>query len=110
MVRAESRHVLLRTGFGPESPLAPLAADDDGVRRTAIPQLGRLELVLGTGVDDAYLEANGESRPLPMGSYLDSKTGVFTWAPGVGYFGTYRLVFVRNGDQMTVEVTVGSRD
>ena len=33
--------------------------------------------------------------PLPNGSHLNELTGVFTWAPGVGYVGTYHLVFVR---------------
>ena len=33
--------------------------------------------------------------PLPIGSHLDQTTGVFTWAPGVGFVGTYDFVFVR---------------
>jgi hypothetical protein len=32
---------------------------------------------------------------LPVGSQLDATTGSFTWAPGVGFVGTYDLVFVR---------------
>ena len=32
---------------------------------------------------------------MPVGSQLDATTGVFTWAPGVGFVGAYDLVFVR---------------
>jgi hypothetical protein len=33
--------------------------------------------------------------PLPIGSSLNAATGAFTWIPGVGFVGTYDLVFVR---------------
>jgi hypothetical protein len=33
--------------------------------------------------------------PLPIGSRLDETTGAFTWMPGVGFVGSYDLVFVR---------------
>jgi hypothetical protein len=33
--------------------------------------------------------------PLPVGSHLEPATGVFTWAPGVGFVGTYDFVFTR---------------
>jgi hypothetical protein len=36
------------------------------------------------------------------------RDGYFTWAPGPGYFGDYRLLFVRQGRQ--VPVTVSIRD
>ena len=42
-----------------------------------------------------FLVANGTLRDLPPGSHLDPATGVFTWTPGPGYIGTYRLTFVR---------------
>jgi hypothetical protein len=32
---------------------------------------------------------------LPVGSHLAAETGQFTWAPGVGFVGTYDLVFLR---------------
>ncbi len=77
-----------------------------GVHHLDVPQLGRLELLLGP-VDAGYLAANGSLRDLPPGSTLDRTTGVFSWAPGVGYVGTYRLVFLRGGERIPVEVTVG---
>jgi hypothetical protein len=35
----------------------------------------------------------GQLRDLPVGSALDSTTGRFTWQPGPGFLGTYRLTF-----------------
>ena len=32
--------------------------------------------------------------PLPIGSHIDAATGVFTWAPGVGFVGPYDFTFV----------------
>jgi hypothetical protein len=31
---------------------------------------------------------------LPIGSFLDSKNGIFSWQPGPGYLGDYELVFI----------------
>ena len=47
------------------------------------------------GVYQGFLAVNGELRPLPPGSTLDATQGTFTWQPGAGFIGTYRLVFVR---------------
>ena len=78
-----------RTGFDFDRPLELVAPAADGERRVTIPELGRLELSLGEGVTAGYLEANGQLRPLPPGSQLDSATGAFTWGPLVGYLGPY---------------------
>jgi len=42
-----------------------------------------------------YLKFQDELRPLPIGSTLNSKTGVFTWQPGPGFLGEYEFVFIR---------------
>jgi matrixin/BACON domain-containing protein/all-beta uncharacterized protein len=42
-----------------------------------------------------YLRVGDSLAPLPAGSQLDATNGWFTWAPGVGFVGTYDLVFVR---------------
>jgi hypothetical protein len=94
-----------RIGFDIAVPYAAVAADEEGVRFVQIPDLGRVELWLGE-VERGYLVANGTLRDLPIGSRLDPATGQFTWAPGVGYRGTYRLVFVRGGEQIPVNVTI----
>jgi hypothetical protein len=42
-----------------------------------------------------YLVVGDELRPLPIGSTLDSRSGVFAWQPGPGFLGEYTFVFVR---------------
>ena len=60
-------------------------------------------------VYQGFLIVNGELRPLPPGSALDATQGIFTWQPGAGFIGTYRLVFVRtlsDGSKTKVPVRV----
>jgi hypothetical protein len=33
-------------------------------------------------------------QSLPIGSYMDTRSGIFYWQPGAGFFGQYRFVFV----------------
>jgi len=42
-----------------------------------------------------YLRVGVELRPLPIGSTLDSETGLFSWLPGPGFLGTYNLLFLQ---------------
>lgn len=61
-------------------------------------EVDRFELWLGEyGGSEyrGYLRVNDELTPLPVGSQLNKTNGWFTWAPGVGFIGTYDLVFVR---------------
>ncbi len=57
--------------------------------------------------------AGGKLQALPAGSFLDKRSGDFYWQPGVGFNGTYQLVFIRteNGERVRipVEVTIGQR-
>jgi hypothetical protein len=48
------------------------------------------------GIYEGYVVAGDQLRPLPVGSSLNAKTGVFKWQPGPGFVGTYDFVFVRN--------------
>jgi hypothetical protein len=59
-----------------------------------------------------YMIAGEELRPLPIGSTLDPKTGVFSWIPGPGFIGSYDLVFVgkdANSSQRLIKVKVTIR-
>jgi hypothetical protein len=94
-----------RTGYDVNAPYTEVAADEASVRHVHIRDLGRLELWLGA-VEQGYLVATGTLRDLPPGSRLDIETGVFTWSPGLGYLGTYRLAFLRDGEQIPVDVTI----
>jgi hypothetical protein len=93
-----------RIGFGDDA-FDTVPADGEGVRQVRLNELSRLELRLGP-VDAGYLVANGTLRDLPIGSSLDASRGVFAWAPGAGYFGTYDLAFVRGHERILVSVTI----
>ena len=61
-------------------------------------EIDRFEVWLGAQPEAHYtghLRVGDGLAPLPVGSQLDAATGWFTWAPGVGFVGSYDLVFVR---------------
>ena len=95
-----------RTGYDFDAPWELMSADWAGVRRVQLPEFGRLEMWVGAKVTTGYLSANGTLRALPPGSKLDTATGIFTWAPGPGYIGSYDLVFLQADAQMAVQVTI----
>jgi hypothetical protein len=63
---------------------------------------------IGASRWSGYLIVNNELRPLPIGSTLDPRQGVFYWQPGPGFLGTYPLVFVdgRAGKKKSVTLSV----
>jgi hypothetical protein len=68
-------------------------------------ELDRFELALGEHPGETYagyLRVGERLRPLPIGSHLERQTGAFTWSPGVGFVGTYDLVFVRSAGSRTI--------
>ena len=63
-------------------------------------ELDRIELHLSRTSNhhySGYLHTPSGLRPLPVGSTLNASTGAFTWTPGVGFYGSYDLTFVRWG-------------
>ncbi|MCX6560648.1 MAG: hypothetical protein NTZ26_09035, partial [Candidatus Aminicenantes bacterium] len=53
-----------------------------------------------------YLIVGDELRPLPIGSTLDSDAGVFSWLPGPGFLGDYRLVFIDHENKSKAFLTI----
>ena len=51
----------------------------------------------------AYLVVGEKLRPLPVGSTLLKRRGVFFWQPGPGFLGDYNLVFICNEAGVPVE-------
>jgi hypothetical protein len=47
-----------------------------------------------------------QRRPLPIGSTLDTKKGVFYWRPGPGFVGSYTLVFIDTESNQIRKVNV----
>jgi hypothetical protein len=90
--------VLGRRGFDLSAPWTSFAVGTDGRAVIRGEELDRFELALGGRPGERYtgfLRVGDNLAPLPAGSQLDPSTGAFTWAPGVGFVGTYDLVFLR---------------
>jgi uncharacterized delta-60 repeat protein len=87
-----------RRGWDPSAPRQPFAAGSSGRIVIRSEEVSRVELTLAEAAGaryTGYLRTSDGLAPLPIGSHLDATTGVFTWAPGVGFVGAYDLVFVR---------------
>ena len=87
------------TGRRGWSPDAPWRAYEERAGRIVVrgEELDRFELLLPeAGVDrySGYVRSGGGLTALPAGSRLVANA--FTWSPGVGFVGTYNLVFVRS--------------
>jgi hypothetical protein len=85
-----------RSGWDLAAPYQAFAAGESGRVVIRSEEVSRLELQLGPGWDEGHLRTSEGLAALPIGSHLDTSTGVFTWAPGVGFVGSYDLVFVRH--------------
>jgi hypothetical protein len=47
-----------------------------------------------SGFYRGYLLSSSKIRPLPAGSFLDNRRGIFYWLPGPGYLGNFNLLFI----------------
>jgi len=104
---ADTRAIPGRRGWGMTTPLRMYAADADGRVTVTAEELDRIELHVGAGVA-GYLRAGEHLEPLPIGSHLTS-TGVFTWAPGVGFVHAYDFVFVGPAARRDVRIVLESK-
>jgi hypothetical protein len=95
----DSSPILARRGWDPEGAWRAYAPGRSGRTLIRAEEIGRVELRLGlTGDVAGYLRVGESLEPLPVGSQLDATTGTFTWAPGVGYIGSYDVAFVRRAN------------
>jgi len=87
-----------RRSWDPEAPWRAYAVGASGRAVIRGEELDRFELRLGEHAGErytGYVRVGPDLATLPVGSRLEATTGVFTWAPGVGFVGAYDLVFVR---------------
>jgi hypothetical protein len=97
-VASDRSAVVGRRGWDLDAPWTSYATSGAGRALVRGEELDRFELALGARPNERYsgfLRSGDDLLPLPIGSNLNAKTGEFTWAPGVGFVGTYDLVFVR---------------
>ena len=90
--RAQESPLRGRRGWDLAAPLETFEPDEAGRFIVRSEELNRVELHLGDGSHAGYLRTGEGLRALPVGSRIDRATGVFTWAPGVGFIGAYNLV------------------
>jgi len=107
-----------RQGIDPEWTFP----DEKGQVQIEMEEVSRIELHLNgkksqSGIEnlhlsdfEGYLVVGEQLRPLPIGSTLDKKQGIFYWMPGAGFIGEYDLIFVRKSrslkDQIRVKINV----
>jgi len=103
--RDSGTSVFARTGFELRAAYTPLERTAAGVPSVRIPELGRVEFQM-PGVASGGLFVNGTAAALPVGVGIDRDRGLVTWAPGPGFLGTYRLVFVVGDQDVAVDVTI----
>jgi len=88
--------IKLIKGFDQNSEPEMFYPDGDGNINVAIEELDRVVIFLNDdqqGPYHGYMSVGGISKPLPPGSTLDTKQGIFYWCPGPGFIGNYELVF-----------------
>jgi hypothetical protein len=103
-VAVETSPVVGRRSWDPDAPWRNYGVGAAGRAVLRGEEIDRVELALGEHAGEqwaGYLRVGGALQPLPVGARLNTDTGEFTWSPGVGFVGTYDLVFVRSaGDHL----------
>jgi len=94
--------------------------DGNGLSRIQVKETERVEIHLtqeqsNEKVFEGYLMVGNRFMSLPVGSTLNSKSGVYSWNPGPGFLGKYHLVFVgtdsngsMNRRDVLIEITPGT--
>jgi hypothetical protein len=90
--------IYLEKGYNKNIRPQRIYPDENGLITIEIEELERLEIRLTPGNTSSYrytgyLAAGNGLKALPIGSTFDRVRGVFSWQPGAGFIGNYRLVF-----------------
>jgi uncharacterized repeat protein (TIGR02543 family) len=97
--------VVGRRGWEPSASWRNHAVGQSGHAVMRGEEIDRFELALGTLSGETYtgyLRVGDRLESLPIGSRLDAATGAFTWSPGVGFVGSYDVVFVRSANSRAI--------
>lgn len=93
--------ISIKKGFKENVEYSSVFPDEAGINRIKIRTGERIEIKIS---GNKYTEVTGymvlnkdELGPLPIGSTLDAKKGIFYWMPGPGFIGEYQFVFVVKG-------------
>lgn len=94
--------VRVTTGYNENTVPRTVSPGENNLFTVQMNELGRLELHLDTAPVNhntenryyGFLLVNRKLKPLPTGSCLDKKNGIFYWQPGIAFNGAYSFVFV----------------
>ncbi|MCX6583214.1 MAG: DUF2334 domain-containing protein [Candidatus Aminicenantes bacterium] len=97
--------VKIKKGYNPDSEPELIYPGDNGTITIEIRELDRIEIHFNNDAEDNANDLEKAAiynfSPLPVGSTLDMKKGIFYWLPGPGFVGDYHFVFVekwKNGE------------
>ncbi|MCP5052288.1 MAG: hypothetical protein GY940_34285 [bacterium] len=93
--------VHIKKGFRRDVELQPVYPGGNGEIAVQINQLERLEI--------RFPGPTSNLVPMPIGSTLDPKGGIFYWQPGAGFLGNYRFSFLstgKNGETVSVKLSI----
>lgn len=86
--------IAIRKGYNRDEEARVIYPGEGGAIHLEARELEPLEIRL-PGVYTGYLVVGSELRPLPIGSSLDTKKGIFYWLPGPGFLGNYEFIFLK---------------
>jgi len=91
--------IMLKRGYNQDTEPQTIHPGEKDMITIEIEELERLEIQLTPGNTPScrytgYLVVGSGLRALPIGSTFDTVSGVFSWQPGPGFIGNYRLVFI----------------
>lgn len=93
-------------GFGKDVKLQRVIPGENGAV-VSIRELERVEVRLpGPVVRGGHLVVGGKLKPLPIGSTLDTKNGIFYWMPGPGFVGDYTFEFIGKGKRTRITIKI----
>ncbi|MCP4155405.1 MAG: hypothetical protein GY757_47205, partial [bacterium] len=93
-----------------------ISHEKNGVFKLELKELERVVLDLDTTGDSCkvsgFMKVGDKLKSLPIGSTLDTKSGVFYWQPGHGFIGKYSFVFIlenTKGDRLKKNIEIEIR-
>jgi hypothetical protein len=93
-----STPVQIKKGYKSNMLPQTIYPDNDGIITIEINQLERLEIHLDRLNSSSYSgcqKVGNKLNPLPIGSTLDAKRGIFYWMPGPASIGNYEFIFIQ---------------
>jgi hypothetical protein len=94
--------VYVKKGYDTNASFEVLNPEHEGIISLQLRESQRVEIVLRSNLSSdsavfGYMIKGDRLQPLPIGSFMDTINGIFSWQPCAGFFGQYRFVFAGRG-------------